>query len=104
MFPVDRTVGSGEEEGVTERDDASHHRRWTDPRDGREWTIRFNPGVELARPRERSFRSRLIFESGDERYHTGSVYGADLESLTDRDLEGLLDQARRSADADGPPG
>lgn len=79
-------------------DQVSRRRRWTDPRDGREWTIAFNPGVELSRPRERAFRSRIIFESRDERYHTGSVYGADLETLTDRDLEGLLDQARRTAD------
>lgn len=83
---------------MARENEPTHQRRWTDSRDGREWTITFNPGVELARPRERSFRSRLIFECGGERYHVGSVYGADLESLSDRDLEGLLDQARRSAE------
>ncbi len=71
-----------------------HRRSWTDPRDGTEWEISYNPGVELARPEERAQRSRLVFESGGERHHADAVYGGDLESLTDEDLQGLLDQAR----------
>lgn len=71
-------------------------RRWTDPRDGREWTVSHNPGVELSRPRERKLRSRVIFESGDEEVHAPAVYGADLATLGDEDLMGLLDQARES--------
>jgi len=71
-------------------------RRWTDPRDGREWTVKHNPGVELSRPRERKLRSRVIFVSGTEEVHAPSVYGSDLGSLNDDDLMGLLDQARES--------
>lgn len=74
-----------------------NHRRWTDARDGREWSISHNPVVELARPRERALRSRMIFESGGERLQTEAVYGTDLQTLTDGDLEGLLDQARSAA-------
>lgn len=71
-----------------------HRRRWTDTRDGREWTITHNPAVELARPAERAMRSRMIFRSGDERHDVEAVFGRGLQDLTDRDLEGLLDQAR----------
>lgn len=81
-----------------------HERSWIDPRDGREWTITHNPGVELAPPRERADRSRLIFESADgERLHTDAVYGTDLETLADDDLQGLLDQAREEEDRGGGP-
>lgn len=71
-------------------------REWTDPRDGREWTVKHNPGVELSRPRERKLRSRVIFSSGDEEVHAPAVYGSDLKALDDDDLMGLLDQARAS--------
>lgn len=80
-----------------------HQRRWTDSRDGTEWTITYNPGVELARPRERSQRSHLVFQSEDGRQLlTDAVYGSDLESLDDDDLRGLLDQARESEEDGGP--
>lgn len=75
-----------------------HQRTWTDPRDGREWTITHNPAMELARPKERAFRSRLVFESDHgERLHTEAVFGSGLGSLTDDDLQGLLDQAREAS-------
>lgn len=76
-----------------------HRRSWTDPRDGTEWTIIYNPAVELARPEERSLRRRLVFESEDERRQVEAVYGGGLEMLTDEDLQGLLDQARRDDEA-----
>lgn len=82
-----------------------HRRSWNDPRTGRRWTVVHNPGVELARPRERTFRSRIVFESedGDYSYRADAVFGTDLATLTDGDLEGLLDQAREAGDAgDGP--
>lgn len=80
-----------------------HRRIWTDPRDDREWTVTYNPGVELARPRERAMRSRMIFESeGGQRFHTDAVYGGDLESLSDEDLQGLLDQAREAGAEESP--
>lgn len=72
-----------------------HRRTWTDPRDGSEWTITYQPGVELSRPDDRRIRNRLILESGDERLHAEPIYGDRLEELTDGDLKGLLDQARR---------
>ena len=77
-----------------------HERSWTDPRDGRQWTIRYNPEVELARAEEQEMRSRLVFESGDRRLHAEAVYGGGLEALTDDDLKGLLDQAREDAHED----
>jgi hypothetical protein len=77
-----------------------HRRTWTDSRDGTEWRITYNPGVELARPEERARRSRLIFEGGGERHHTDAVYGGGLETLTDEDLQGLLDQARAREEAE----
>lgn len=76
-----------------------HRRVWNDPRTGRRWTIVHNPGVELSTPRERRFRSRILFESErGERLHTDAVFGTDLATLTDGDLEGLLDQAREARD------
>lgn len=78
-----------------------HQRAWTDPRDGREWIITHNPAVELARPKERQQRSRLVFETDEgARLHTDAIFGSDLESLTDADLQGLLDQAREAASGD----
>jgi hypothetical protein len=70
------------------------NRRWTDPRDGTEWEIHYNPPVELDTKRVRDFRERLMFRSGDGAWDVPAVYGSDLETLTDADLQGLLDQAR----------
>ncbi|MFW6199060.1 MAG: hypothetical protein ACOC8K_00680 [Gemmatimonadota bacterium] len=53
-----------------------------------------NPGVELSRPRERALRSKVIFDSGEERYEAPAVFGDDLQALDDDTLMGLLDQAR----------
>lgn len=75
-----------------------HQRTWTDPRDGTEWTVTYNPAVELARPEERVRRSRIVFEAGDRRLRADAVYGSGLETLTDQDLQGLLDQAREARD------
>jgi hypothetical protein len=80
-------------------------RRWTDPRDGSEWEILHNPPVELDTRRVGSFRSRVIFREydGEASYSAPSAYGSDLETLTDDDLQGLLDQAREAArEEDGP--
>lgn len=71
-------------------------RRWTDPRDGQTWKVVHNPGVELSRPRERALRSKVIFDSGEERHEAPAVFGEDLEALDDDALMGLLDQARES--------
>jgi hypothetical protein len=69
-------------------------RRWTDPRDRTRWQVIYAPPVEMDPPAVRTVREGLIFrnESGD--LHAPAPYGWDLESLTDGDLEGLLDQAR----------
>lgn len=84
-------------------------RSWTDRRDGREWEVLYEPPVELDNRRVRAFRERLLLRSGDETLAVPAVYGADLATLTDGDLEGLLDQARRSTGDDpregkGPEG
>lgn len=83
-----------------------HERTWTDPRDGTEWTVTYNPAVELARPEERVRRSRIVFEAGDRRLHADAVYGSGLDTLTDDDLQGLLDRARavRSEEDETPWG
>lgn len=75
-----------------------HERRWTDPRDGKVWKVVHNPGVELSRPRERALRSKVIFDSGEERHEAPAVFGDALETLEDDDLMGLLDQARDSGE------
>ena len=73
------------------------NRRWTDPRDGTEWELIYEPGVEEDEPEVRSFREGIRFRSGDDELKVPAVFGADLHTLTDRDLEGLLDQAREAA-------
>lgn len=81
-------------------------RRWKDPRDGKAWRIIYRPGVEEDPPTVRQLREELVFEGEDEggaeagpaalggHLHAPAVYGSHLEGLTDRDLQGLLDQAR----------
>lgn len=73
-------------------------RTWTDPRDDREWTIVYEPPVELDNRRVRRFRERLVLSSDDETLTAPAVFGADLEALAEADLQGLVDQARRSAE------
>jgi len=73
-------------------------RRWTDARDGTVWDVVFSPGVEEDTPAVRQLREGLTFRGsgvGDE-FRTPSPYRWDLESLTDADLQGLLDQAREA--------
>lgn len=76
----------------------SKSRSWTDPRDGTEWEIHFNPGVALDNKRVRDGRERLMFRSDKGSFDAPAVYGSDLASLSDQDLKGLLDQARREAE------
>ncbi|HZD06504.1 MAG TPA: hypothetical protein VE173_16445 [Longimicrobiales bacterium] len=75
-------------------------RRWTD-RDGTEWEIVHEPPVELDNLRVRRLRERLVLLSGREKLQVPAAYGADLTSLTDGDLQGLLDQAREGREARG---
>lgn len=77
-------------------------RSWTDARDGREWEIRYEPPVELDNRRVRRFRERLVLKSGEETLTAPAVFGSDVETLTDDDLRGLLDQARRSQQDEDP--
>jgi hypothetical protein len=71
-------------------------RRWTDSRDRTPWQVIYSPGVELDTPAVRNAREGLIFRSESGDLHAPAPYGWDLESLTDRDLQGLLDQARET--------
>ena len=71
-------------------------RRWTDGRDGREWRILYEPGVEEDPPTVRYAREALVFEGEEGPFRTPAVFGSDLAGLTDADLQGLLDQARGS--------
>lgn len=77
-------------------------RSWTDDRDGREWEILYEPPVELDNRRVRRFRERLVLRSGEETLVAPAIYGSDLDTLTEADLRGLLDEARSEADDDGP--
>ena len=68
-------------------------RDWTDSRDGVLWMLRrgflVGPGA-----------SRLFFTRGAERRTVLLEDEADLDSLTDEELEALLDQAQRVRGAD----
>jgi hypothetical protein len=70
-------------------------RIWTDARDGARWEVVFVPGVEEDPPSVRHVREGLLFRGEAGEFHAPSPYGWDLEDLTDDDLAGLLDQARR---------
>jgi hypothetical protein len=54
----------------------------------------YAPGVEEDPPAVRHGRQGLIFRSESGDFRAPAPYGWDLESLSERDLEGLLDQAR----------
>jgi hypothetical protein len=69
-------------------------RRWTDARDGKEWDLVWEPGVEEDDPGTRRMREGIRLVSGDDELKIPAVFGSDLNALTDHDLEGLLDQAR----------
>src|SRR5262245_46166437 len=72
-------------------------RRWTDPRDWRAWQVLYAPGVEEDPPSVRHQRERLVFRGDQGDFHAPAPYGWDLESLSESDLQGLLDQARAAA-------
>ena len=69
-------------------------RDWTDPRDGVFWMLRrgslVGPGASL-----------LFFTRGAERRTVLLEGEADLDNLTDEQLEVLLDQAKRGNEAGG---
>ena len=69
-------------------------RRWTDPRDRSRWQVIYAPGVGEDTPAVRHTREGLIFRGDAGDFHAPSPYGWDLESLSESDLQGLLDQAR----------
>jgi len=73
-----------------------HMRRWTDRRDGREWRILYEPGVEEDPPTVRYAREALVFEGEGGPIRAPAAYGSDLADLSDPDLQGLLDQAREA--------
>ena len=73
----------------------THSRRWTD-RDGTEWSVEWNPSVELDVPEVRRLREGLYFRSGDSVHKAPAAFGSDLDDLSDADLQGLLDQAREA--------
>lgn len=86
----------------------SRTRRWTD-REGGEWEVVFNPSVELDTQRDRTFRERILFRGAEGEYHAPAVFGSDLSTLSDDDLQGLLEQAREAQSDRGsawssPPG
>ena len=77
----------------------SRSRRWAD-RDGTEWEILYDPGVELDTPRDRAFRKRIVFRAGEKRFHAPAAYGSDLDTLSDADLQGMLDAAREEQEGE----
>ena len=73
-------------------------RRWTDKRDRTPWQVLYAPGVEEDPPAVRHQREGLVFRGDPGDFHAPAPYGWDLESLSESDLEGLLDQARAAAE------
>ncbi len=63
-------------------------RSWTDRRDGKLWLLRRGFGVDPG-------ASRLFFTCGAERRTVLLDRQADLDNLTDEQLEALLDRALR---------
>jgi hypothetical protein len=72
-------------------------RRWTDPRDRTAWQVIYEPPTAEDRPSVRLEREGLVFRGDAGDFHAPAPYGWDLESLTEGDLQGLLDQARSAA-------
>jgi hypothetical protein len=72
-------------------------RRWTDKRDRSAWQVLYAPGVEEDPPAVRHLREGLVFRGDQGDFHAPAPYGWDLASLSEGDLEGLLDQARAAA-------
>ena len=62
------------------------HRHWTDPRDGRHWTLWLEQGPAAG---------VLAFASGGETYSVVVDFTDGLEDRSDRELERLLDEGRR---------
>ncbi|MGD2067278.1 MAG: hypothetical protein PVI57_01235 [Gemmatimonadota bacterium] len=77
-------------------------RSWTD-REGNEWEVAYNPGVELDTRRDRAFRERIVFRRPEVEHHAPAAFGSDLEAMGDGDLQGLLDQARERREDDASP-
>jgi len=71
-------------------------RIWTDPRDVTEWELVYEPPVEEDEPEVRRFRAGIRFLTSHIELKVPAVFGSDLHTLTDTDLQGLLDQARRA--------
>ena len=73
-------------------------RHWTDPRDRSAWQVIYEPPTSEDTPAVRLGREGLVFRGERRDFHAPSPYGWDLESLTEGDLQGLLDQARSAAE------
>ena len=69
----------------------------TDPRDGTEWELVYEPPVEEDEPEVRRYRAGIRFLSRHTELKVPAVFGSDLHTLSDADLQGLLDQARKAA-------
>ena len=72
-------------------------RRWTDARDRAAWQVLYVPPTAEDPASVRAGREGLVFHGEDGDFQAPAPYGWDLESLTDGDLQGLLDQARTAA-------
>lgn len=76
-------------------------REWTDPRDGREWTVTRVGGVGTPNTGERAEPTddplALVFTSGDDRYALPTDRAGELESIGEEELGELLDAAREAA-------
>jgi hypothetical protein len=73
-------------------------RRWTDPRDRTAWQVIYAPPMAEDPPSVRLEREGLVFRGDAGDFRAPAPYGWDLESLTEGDLQGLLDQARTAAE------
>ena len=69
-------------------------RSWTDHRDGKLWLLRCGLGVDPD-------AVLLVFTRGTEQRTVLTDRQAELDDLTDKELEELLDQAKRVHEANG---
>ena len=73
----------------------------TDPRDGTEWELVYEPPVEEDEPEVRRYRAGIRFLSRHTELKVPAVFGSDLHTLSDADLQGCSIKPGKPPDRDG---
>ncbi len=70
-------------------------RDWTDPRDGRQWTVWHEGGtaVRAGETRPQTDSPVWVLQCGDREYRLPNATGGGAERLTDAELQSLVDTA-----------